>query len=238
AYPGLQRDALAPDPFFARRQSGFWIGGPVIKEKLFFFGAYEHNNQKGVSTSVPSDPAFATLARVTPSPQPAHPVNPSLYYRLSTNHTAFVRYSHDGNNAFAPREVNSLPSAWEVNVNWADSGVFSLISSLKPTLVNEFRYSTTFWSNRNRPPAEEECPGCLGLGGPHVIVEGAGVRHPPQSGWLDELGRLKGGRAVGLDAARCASYFRLQNCPLPSAASCSRMYWRTCSSSNPTVDTA
>ena len=31
------------------------------------------------------------------------------------------------------------------------------------------------------------------------------VRHPPQSGWLDELGRLKGGRAMGLDAARCAS---------------------------------
>ncbi len=34
---------------------------------------------------------------------------------------------------------------------------------------------------------------------------GARVRHPPRSGWLDELGRLKGGRAMGLDAARCAS---------------------------------
>ena len=30
------------------------------------------------------------------------------------------------------------------------------------------------------------------------------VRHPPQSGWLDELGRLKGGRAMGLGVARCA----------------------------------
>jgi hypothetical protein len=30
------------------------------------------------------------------------------------------------------------------------------------------------------------------------------VRHPPRSGWLDELGRLKGGRAVGLGVARCA----------------------------------
>ena len=47
---------------------------------------------------------------------------------------------------------------------------------------------------------------------------------------------MEGGRAVGLDAARCASYFTLQNWPLPSAASCSRMYWRTCSNSNPTVD--
>jgi hypothetical protein len=33
-----------------------------------------------------------------------------------------------------------------------------------------------------------------------------GVRHPPRSGWLDELGRLKGGRAVGLGVARCAPY--------------------------------
>jgi hypothetical protein len=30
------------------------------------------------------------------------------------------------------------------------------------------------------------------------------VRHPPQSGWLDELGRLEGGRAIGLGVARCA----------------------------------
>ena len=32
------------------------------------------------------------------------------------------------------------------------------------------------------------------------------VRHPPRSGWLDELGRLKGGWAKGLGVARCAPY--------------------------------
>jgi len=31
------------------------------------------------------------------------------------------------------------------------------------------------------------------------------VRPPPHSGWLDQLGRLKGGRGMGLDVARCAS---------------------------------
>lgn len=30
------------------------------------------------------------------------------------------------------------------------------------------------------------------------------VRHPPRSGWLDELGRLKGGRSVVLGVAPCA----------------------------------
>ena len=175
AYPGLQRDPLAPDPFFARRQSGLWVGGPVVKDRLFFFAAYEHNNQRGVFTSVPTDPAFSSLARVTSSPKHDDLVNARIDYRISAAHTAFVRYSHDGNNTFAPREINSMPSAWESNNNWADSGVFSLISSLRPTLVNEFRYSNTFWSNHNTPPTADECPGCLGLGGPHVLVEGAGV---------------------------------------------------------------
>ena len=49
-------------------------------------------------------------------------------------------------------------------------------------------------------------------------------------------------KAVGgfVQASRGARLsFTVQNCPLvPSAASCSRMYARTCSSSNPTVDTA
>ncbi|HEV8148174.1 MAG TPA: carboxypeptidase-like regulatory domain-containing protein, partial [Bryobacteraceae bacterium] len=35
AYPGLQRNPLALDPFFVRRNPGFWIGGPIIKDKLF-----------------------------------------------------------------------------------------------------------------------------------------------------------------------------------------------------------
>jgi transposase len=37
------------------------------------------------------------------------------------------------------------------------------------------------------------------------------VRHPPRSGWLDELGRLKDGRSLGLGVARCAPYWVVQN---------------------------
>ena len=181
AYPGLNRDPLAPDPFFARRQLGGWIGGPIIKDRLFFFAAYEHNNQDGVFTSVPTDPAFSSMARVTSSPRHDNLVNARLDYRISAGNTAFIRYSHDGNNAFAPRDVNSLPSAWESNTNWADSGVFSLISTLRPTLVNEFRYSNTFWSNRNSPPTAAQCPDCVGLGGPNVVVQGAGIEFGNQT---------------------------------------------------------
>src|ERR1700730_11153666 len=47
----------------------------------------------------------------------------------------------------------------------------------------------------------------------------SGGRRPPQSGWLDGLGRLKGGRWLYLGVARCAPQFTVQDWPLiPSAA--------------------
>jgi hypothetical protein len=42
---------------------------------------------------------------------------------------------------------------------------------------------------------------------------------PPRSGWLDELGRLKGGWVVGLGVARCAPHGPVQNCLLADVLS-------------------
>jgi hypothetical protein len=175
AYPVLQRNPLSPDPFFARRQSGGWVGGPVKKDKLFFFSSIEHNNQKAVFAPLPSDPLFQNFATLAPSPYVGTTLTERIDWRISAKHNAFVRYSHDGNNSFAPRSSSELPSSWVSNINWADSGVFSLISSFTPTVVNEFRYSLTFWSNQNHLPSPDQCPNCLGLLGPHISVDGTGL---------------------------------------------------------------
>src|ERR1700691_2535629 len=174
AYPYLQRVSTEPaSPFFARRQSGFHVGGPIKKDKLFFFSSLEHTNQVGVYSEFPSDPIFQPFASYAASPFHENEIDERLDWIISPKHTASLRYSHDGNNGYAPSGGGDLPSDWDVNKNWADSGVFSLTSALTPNTANEFRYSYTYWSNANNPPTAAQCPApCLGLGGPNLSIYG------------------------------------------------------------------
>ena len=175
AYPALRRDPLNPDPFFARRQSGFTFGGPIKKDKLFFFTAFEHTNQQGVFSANPADPAFKSFAVVYGAPYHGNQFDTRIDYRLNEKHSAFVRYSHDGNDSLGQHADNALPSNWTENTNYSDSGTFSVISAFTSHLVNEFRFGETYWKNDNHPPFASQCPGCLGLGGPQVMVIGSGL---------------------------------------------------------------
>ena len=59
AYPALNRDPSHPDPFFQRRQFGLAAGGAVRRDRAFFFGSWERNEQRGaVATTIltPSSP--------------------------------------------------------------------------------------------------------------------------------------------------------------------------------------
>ena len=68
AYPGLRRSASNPDPPFARRQSGFNLGGPLRRDRLFWFANYEHNNQDAVFAITNNHPIFSKLDVIYPNP--------------------------------------------------------------------------------------------------------------------------------------------------------------------------
>lgn len=174
AYPALRRDPANQDPFFARRQAGFHLGGPLKKDRLFFFTTFEHLNQDGAVTAQSRTPELSSFGGIFPSDLTGNQVTVRLDSRLNDTNSLFLRYSHDGNNGFVPRSgTGSLPSNWSLNSNWADQSIISLTTALRPTFINEMRFSYWYWHTRNLPPTRERCPGeCIGLGLPQIGILG------------------------------------------------------------------
>jgi hypothetical protein len=181
AYPALRRNADNPDPFFQRRQFGFAAGGPIRRDRLFFFGNWERIEQRGVGTTTLFGPDFAGLSRVTPSPLFGNQMSFRLDGRLSSRHTAFVRYSHDGGRSFADTTgaptglPNTYPSNWVREVTWVDQSLLGVTSVLRPTVVNDLRFSYFFYSDDQLPPTQSDCPGCVGLGALAIAVPQASL---------------------------------------------------------------
>jgi hypothetical protein len=57
----FDKRAGRPKPEFKRIQYGVSLGGPIIKDRLFFFGAYEGNDQDRASTVTPGVNPLANL---------------------------------------------------------------------------------------------------------------------------------------------------------------------------------
>lgn len=178
AYPALNRSAADPAPFFQRRQFGFSLGGPVHRDRMFFFGSWERNEQRGVFATTLLSPDFASLSRITPSPYYDNELSMRLDGRINSKHSAFIRYSHEGGRAFAPSQSTSspktfllaYPSQWTRQLAQADQGLLALTSVLRPALVNDLRFSYFYTSTSEVAPTASDCPGCLGLGAPAINI--------------------------------------------------------------------
>jgi hypothetical protein len=180
AYPALARDPANPNPFFQRRQFGFALGGPVRRDRLFFYGNWERNEQRGVVATTLLGQDFAQFSRITPSPLFGDQVSVRVDGRISNAHTAFVRYSHDGSRALAPTTGTlnpkfSYPSNWARQQAWVDQSMLGVTSVLRPTLVNDLRFSYYFISSSETSPTEQDCPGCLGIGAPDITIPQASL---------------------------------------------------------------
>jgi hypothetical protein len=177
AYPALNRDATNPDPFFQRRQYGFALGGPVWLDRLFFFGNFERNEQRGVAVTAITAPEFAHLNRITPTPFFNNQYSLRLDGRLSENQTAFVRHSTENIESFGPliNQPGGYPSAWRRIPAQSSQSIFGLTSVLGKSIVNDFRFSFFYTNSSISGVTEKECPGCLGLGAPSFTIANTGL---------------------------------------------------------------
>jgi hypothetical protein len=170
--PGCNNPQLRPqleDPFFVRRNTGVNLGGPIKKDRLFFFSNFEYTNQVGAQTISFSNPIWAGFSHVGSLPFREKLFDARLDYKLSDKHNAYLRYSSDINTNLAGG--GNLESTWTSSRNYSYQANLGVTSILKPSLVNEFRYSYSYYSNQLRPPDSSECSSplyCFDLNGPRI----------------------------------------------------------------------
>lgn len=195
AYPGLARIPFAPNPYYARKDPGFWVGGPIKKEKAFFFFDFEPQKQVQAVVYQPDLAALSPLAGVFASPNINHSLNTRLDYRISDKHTAFFRYTHDGNKNFGvPATAPVEPSDWNNLNNWSDAYAVGVTSTVNASMVNDFRFGLRLWNNAESPV--EGSPGnvmepvnspqcqfpCIGAGLPQISIIGSAFAAGQSSG--------------------------------------------------------
>ncbi|HYL39155.1 MAG TPA: TonB-dependent receptor [Bryobacteraceae bacterium] len=174
AYPALKRSAVNPNPYFVRRNPGFWVSGPLVKDKLFFFFNYEDENQVQAVTVQPDLASIADLAGIFSSPQIYKSLTARFDYRLSANTSLFARYTHDGNHIFGAVTGTPFPSTWSDNTNWSDQSVLGFTKVLNSGLVSDARFNYRYWHNDAVLANLSECPSpCFGYGLPQLNMIGS-----------------------------------------------------------------
>ena len=171
-YPLLNRDPRSPDPFFARRQMGGSISGPIKKDRAFFFFNGEYNNQDSVVLVSNNHPIWSKFDGAFPQPLTFKTTNLKVDYKVNDKHSAFVRFSTDNNHNFNG-DGNTMPSYWVPTRNVSTQILGGLSSVFSSNKVNDLRYSYSFYSGRLRIPTSQDCTdpvACIGLGGPQTFT--------------------------------------------------------------------
>jgi hypothetical protein len=123
---------------FHRKEGGFTVGGPFIKNKLFWFTSFENSRQGIPLTLTP----FGNSVTVQ-SPNNNLLYTGKLDYKISENHLLTMRYAVDrfrSANVIVQTGLNVTPDdLTSSTINNASFNV-GLVSTLRPTLINEARF--------------------------------------------------------------------------------------------------
>lgn len=150
--------------------------GAVIKDKLFFFGGYEHL-ERGLpqpNTISASDATAlgipANLLGVAPSVQHAQFVNFRLDWNISDKHQAFIRYNYFRNEYPFNTAVggkNAIDAASDFRDRAHVLGA-QILSTFSPNLLNELRFG---WPYRNEHHFADPLTGV----GPQINISGVAI---------------------------------------------------------------
>jgi hypothetical protein len=143
-------------PQFDRQQEGADIGGPIRKNKDFFFFAFYHDNEK---TSIPvtaAAQAELTLAKpigaqplaVVPTPYHDNRYALRLDHTINSNNTLTFNFNWQNNYGLNDQDGNNV-DATENNFtkNALILGGLTWNTIISPTVVNAFTAGYQYWNN-------------------------------------------------------------------------------------------
>lgn len=146
---------------FSQQQAGFTLGGPLQKDRLFYFIALDYQNGDSTKQNDPSriEQRVVDFFSRLGSPNENGPIERTndarvflakLDWQINPQHLATVRYnytwSEQQNGTFDVDSWGVSANAVEKDYSHAFTG--ALISALRPDLLNEFRFQ---WAREYRP---------------------------------------------------------------------------------------
>jgi hypothetical protein len=174
AYPALKRDPRNPDPFFARRQSGLSLGGPLKRDRLFWFANVEHLNQDNAVAIANNHPVFSKLDVIRASPLDFTLVNVRVDGQVGDRHSGHVRVSLDHNDTVGPPSTGTfMPSNWQKARTRALQVQAGLTSVMSREVANDLRLSYGRLDNTVDAVTADDCldpAACIGAGAPVEVL--------------------------------------------------------------------
>lgn len=180
-YIGRPTDASArpillgtrPKPDLTLNDIAVNASGPIIKDKLFIFGAYEHLTRglpqpNTISSTAASQLGISNLLGTAPSIQHAHFADLRADWQIAAKHQFFARVNYFRNDYPFNTNVGGI-YALDAASDFQDRAYIAggqLLSTFSPNALNELRFSWPYRKNGNVPNS---------LNGPGPVISIPGV---------------------------------------------------------------
>ena len=154
-----QRQATDPafqKPSFSRQEIGGSIGGRIVRDKLFFFGALERFRERQINalsaTAAAQLPAIPGIGEVgdIPTPYDDWLATVKIDHRLTDNQSMFYRYAYQKNSS--PNDQIGVPATADItggntNDNKLHSFIVNHTWTISPTKLNQMSFHYQDFSN-------------------------------------------------------------------------------------------